>query len=324
MSQDRIGFIGVGIMGGAMVRHLAAASFEVTAFDRSGPAVDRIIAEYPQVRKAASVGELARQSDVVITMLPSGREVMSVALDADGLRDNLKPGAMLLDTSSAAPWHTKQTAAALAEKGIAMVDAPVSGAEVGAKTAELVFMVGGTDEDVARARPLLELMGKAIFHLGPLGSGDVMKAMNNLITAVTLTTTNEALLVGTRAGLDPAIMNDVLDISTGGSWVSRTHYRSRVFNRAFDDTFTFDLMLKDMNIAGRIADELEMPMQVSNQARTLWTRLQGDLPQHSPISRLSYAMEQQAGVELISKSQPPAEAPAASGALPSDGADARS
>ena len=300
MSKERIGFIGLGVMGGAMARHLAAAGYEMTVLDLNPAAVDRLRGEHPHVRAVGTPTEVAAASDIVITMLPSGKEVVSTALGEHGLIHGFRPGSLLLDTSSSAPWHTKEASATLAENGIAMVDAPVSGAEVGARTAELVFMVGGAAEDVARVKPLLDVMGKASFHLGPIGSGDVMKAMNNLLTAVALTATTEILLVGTRCGLDPAVMNDVLDISTGESWITRTHYRARVFNRAFDDSFTFDLMLKDMNIAGDIAEGADVPMPVSNEARRLWSDLQRDLPKNSAISRLSYALEQRTGVTLVS------------------------
>lgn len=297
---DRIGFIGLGVMGGHMARHLATAGLTMTVFDLNAGAIDALQAEHPAVESAASPAEVAAVSDVVITMLPSGKEVAAVALGPGGLAEGFRPGCLLLDTSSSAPWHTREVHAALAERGVGMIDAPVSGAEVGARTGTLVFMVGGAKPDVARVASLLEIMGKAHFHLGPIGSGDVMKAMNNLLTAVALTATTEIMLVGKKCGLDPAVMNDVLDISTGESWITRTHYRSRVFNRAFDDTFTFDLMRKDMHIAADIAAEAQMPTPVSSEALRLWDDLQPELPKGSAISRLSYVLEQRTGVTLVS------------------------
>ena len=300
MADDRIGFIGLGVMGGWMARHLAGAGLPLTVFDLNPAAIDALQAEHPGVQRAALPAEVAAASDVVLTMLPSGKEVTAVTLGQGGLIEGFRPGALLLDTSSSAPWHVREIHAALAEKGVGMVDAPVSGAEVGARTGNLVFMVGGSKPDVARVEKLFEIMGKAHFHLGPIGSGDVMKAMNNLLTAVALTATTEVLLVGKKCGLDPAIMNDVLDISTGESWITRTHYRARVFNRAFDDTFTFDLMRKDMHIAADIAAGADMPMPVSLEALQLWDELQPGLPKGSAISRLSYALEQRTGVTLVS------------------------
>jgi 3-hydroxyisobutyrate dehydrogenase-like beta-hydroxyacid dehydrogenase len=297
---ERVGFVGLGVMGGNMARHLAAAGLRMTVYDLNPDAALALQAEHPAVTVAATPAEVAARSDVVVTMLPTGKEVAAVALGPNGLAEGLRPGCLLLDTSSSAPWHTRETHAALAARGVAMVDAPVSGAEVGARTASLVFMVGGAKADVARVAPLLEIMGKAHFHLGPIGSGDVMKAMNNLLTAVALTATTEVLMVGKKCGLDPAVMNDVLDISTGESWITRTHYRARVFNRAFDDTFTFDLMRKDMHIAADIAEGAEMPIPVAREALRLWDDLQPDLPKNSAISRLSWALEQRTGVTLVS------------------------
>ena len=303
MADDRIGFIGLGVMGGWMARHLAAAGLELTVFDLSPAAIDALQAEHPAVKRGATPAEVAAASDIVITMLPTSRVVAEVTLGPGGLIEGLRPGMMLLDTTSSAPPDAKTLHAILAEKGVAMVDAPVSGAELGARTATLVFMVGGAKEDVARAEKLFEIMGKAHFHLGPVGSGDVMKSMNNLLTAVHLTATTEVLMLGAKYGLDPTVMNDVLDISTGESWVTRTHYRARVFNRAFDDTFTFDLMLKDMNIARDLAASLDLPMPISKEAEDLWNELQKELPLGSAISRFSYLMEQRTGVMLV----PPAE-----------------
>jgi 3-hydroxyisobutyrate dehydrogenase len=138
---------------------------------------------------------------------------------------------LLLDTSSSEPWYTKEIAAGLSAAGVAMVDGPVSGAEVGALSAELVFMVGGDSASVNRVLPLLKILGKRVFHLGPLGSGHVMKSINNLITALTFIGTAEGLVVGKKSGLDPAVMNEILCESTGMSWITRSHIAQRILTR---------------------------------------------------------------------------------------------
>ena len=186
MATERLGFIGLGVMGTPMAGHLAKAGYRVTAFDCDPARVASLAASSATVAAALSPKDVAAASDIVITMLPSGKEVNDVALGGYGIVHGLKPGGLLLDTSSSDPRDTRATAAKLAERGIAMVDAPVSGAEAGAKSAQLVFMVGGEARDVARVRPLLDILGKTHFHLGPTGSGHVMKAINNLVTAVTL------------------------------------------------------------------------------------------------------------------------------------------
>ena len=190
----------------------------------------------------------------------------------------LRRGSLLLDTSSSEPWLTEATGRLLAAAGVAMVDAPVSGAQWGAKAAELVFMCGGADGDLERVRPLLDVMGKAVFHLGPLGAGHAMKCLNNLVTSMNLLAVTEGLAIGKRYGLDPSAMVDVLDRSTGMSWVSQTHMRQRVISRSFDDPFKLALMLKDIGIA----------MQLATQRRTCrrrsrrWTRSSGAPPPSTP------------------------------------------
>ncbi len=296
--MERLGFIGLGVMGGPMAGHLAAAGYPMTVYDIDQAAMERLLAAHPQARAAPSPRAVAEAADIVITMLPSGREVRETALGQGGLLEGLRAGSLLLDTSSAEPWLTREVAERLGGIGVAVVDAPVSGAEAGAKAAELVFMVGGATEDIERVRPLLEVMGKAIFHLGPVGSGHVMKSINNLITAVTLTATTEGLLAGTLSGLDPEVMNQVLDVSTGQSWVSLTHFRQRIFNRRFDDPFKLDLMKKDMDIAMRVAADADLEMPVAAFTREAWAEVQAAAPRAASVSWLVRALEDRAGVEL--------------------------
>ena len=205
--RPRLGFVGLGIMGSPMAGHLAAAGFALCAFDIDRAAAERLEAHHPGVTVADSAAAVGAAADIVLTMLPDGHEVQRAVLGPDGLAETMGRGALLLDTSSAQPWLTLETAAALAEQGVAMVDAPVSGAQWGAERAELVFMVGGNEHDLARVRPILDVLGRAVFHLGPLGCGHVMKSINNTITAMTLLATSEGLVLGKRAGLDPAAMN---------------------------------------------------------------------------------------------------------------------
>ncbi|MGH6991339.1 MAG: NAD(P)-dependent oxidoreductase, partial [Stellaceae bacterium] len=150
MATERLGFIGLGVMGLPMAGHLAKAGYRLTVHDRDSARAARLKADHPGIAVAPTPDAVAAAADIVITMLPSGREVGEIALGTGGLIEGFGPGALLLDTSSAEPWLTRETAARLHEAGIAMVDAPVSGAEAGAKAAELVFMVGGATADVAR------------------------------------------------------------------------------------------------------------------------------------------------------------------------------
>lgn len=292
-----IGFIGLGVMGAPMATHLAKAGHRLTLLDVNTAAA-RDLAASIGGQAVDTPAAVAAASDVIITMLPNGQVVQQVALGADGLLHGLRPGALLLDTSSAEPWLTEQTAARLAERGASMVDAPVSGAAWGAQAAELVFMVGGSDADVARVRPLLDLMGKAVHHLGGLGSGHAMKCINNCITALTFTATAEGLVAGKRYGLDPKVMVDVLNQSTGGSWITQTHFHQRVFNRSFDDPFKLELMLKDIGIAVQLAQQTHSPMPMAGLGQQLWRMADHAAGPGASVSELVRWVEQLSGTEL--------------------------
>ena len=295
-----IGFIGLGVMGVPMARHLGAAGHCVQGFDIAAAALDRLRHALPSVRACASAAEAARGADVVFTMLPNGRVVRDVVLDEGGVAAAMRRGALLVDTSSSEPWLTRETAVALHARGLAMVDAPVSGAQWGAEAGELVFMVGGEAADVQRVRPLLLAMGKQVFHLGPLGSGHTMKCLNNLVTAMTLTATAEALAAGTRCGLDPAVMTDVLDASTGGSWITRTHIRQRVLSRRFDDPFKLELMLKDIDIALQVARDAGVRLPLCEAGQPLWQDADQARGAGVSVSELVRWVEERAGVEIRS------------------------
>jgi 3-hydroxyisobutyrate dehydrogenase len=303
MEKQKVGFVGLGVMGFPMAQHLATAGYPLTAYDINQDTLARLKGKLPGITIVASPKAVAESSQIVVTMLPHGREVEAVVFGADGLSQGFKPGDLLVDTSSSEPWHTRETSGRLVEMGVAMVDAPVSGAEIGALNAELVFMVGGDAASVDRVRPLLAVLGKTVFHLGPIGSGHAMKSINNLITAVTFLATAEGLVIGKSYGLDPAVMTDVLNVSTGMSWITRMHIAQRIISRTFDDPFKFDLMMKDINIALKIASDggLQMPLSQANQA--LWQQTRGEIAESSSVSELVRALETRLGIE-ISASQP--------------------
>jgi 3-hydroxyisobutyrate dehydrogenase len=298
-----LGIVGLGVMGLPMARHLAAAGYDLAAFDLDPDRARQLAAEFPNVRVCADPADAGRGAEIVVTMLPNGDVVNRVIAGEGGLGATLNHGALVLDTSSSEPWLTRETAAVLAGRGVAMVDAPVSGAEAGAQAGELVFMVGGAEGHVDRIVPLLQVMGSRHFHLGPLGAGHVMKSLNNLVTAVTFMATGEALLVGKRAGLDPNAMIDVLNLSTGGSWVARTHFQQRIFNRAFDDPFKLGLMVKDVGIALRIGEDAEVGMPVSRHSAAIWTEIEAVEGGDSSVSRLIAGMENRAGIALTPGSE---------------------
>jgi len=295
-----VGFVGLGIMGEPMAGHLATAGYRVAVYDVNGACSERVAEKHPGVQIMGSPQAVAEVSEIVVCMLPSGRYVREVALGDSGLIHGFRSGSILLDTSSCEPWMTVDTARALAEKGIRMVDAPVSGAQIGAMNAQLVFMVGGDDDSIARVSPLLDVMGKQKFHLGPVGAGHAMKCINNLITSVTLLATSEGLTIGKKFGLDPDVMTDVINVSTAESWVSRTHIKQRITSRRFDDPFKLGLMVKDIHIAMRLAADLNLPARLSSLNKELWTaarELEGD---DASVSHLVRWLERTTGVDITS------------------------
>ena len=287
-------------MGLPMASHLPPAGYALSAYDIDPRAREKLQARAPSAVFLDSPRAVAAASDIVITMLPNGREVQSVVFGPGGLAEGLISGSLVLDTSSSEPWHTRETSERLSRMGVAMVDAPVSGAQIGAEKAELVFMVGGDVAAMERVRPILQVLGKSIFHLGAVGCGHAMKSINNLITAVTFLATTEGLAIGRSYGLDPAVMVDVLNVSTGMSWISRTHIGQRILSRRFDDPFKLDLMVKDIEIALKIANDqhLEIPLSLAN--REIWLRTQREIPGGSSVSELVRALEKHWGVEISS------------------------
>jgi 3-hydroxyisobutyrate dehydrogenase len=270
MNKSRIGFIGIGVMGAPMAGHLAKAGYPLSIYDIDRTKADLLASEHKGIAIAETPRGLAAKSDVVITMLPSGSYVRDVVLGDSGVVHGLRSGGLLLDTSSSEPWLTMETARVLAEKGIDMVDAPVSGAQMGAQSAQLVFMVGGETDAVKRVMPILNVMGTKVFHLGPIGAGHSMKCINNLITAITFMATAEGLTIGKQYGLNPNAMIDVLNVSTGMSWISQTQFKQRITNRKFDDPFKLALMVKDIGIALELAKNKNLPAALSARGQELW------------------------------------------------------
>jgi 3-hydroxyisobutyrate dehydrogenase len=294
----RIGFIGLGVMGAPMSGHLASAGHSLTVLDIDRAKAERVAAANKGVRIASTPREVAQSSDIVVTMLPSGEYVREVALGDAGLVAGFKGGELVIDTSSCEPWLTVETASGLAAKGVEMVDSATSGAEMGAKAATLVFMLGGKPQAVARAKPVLEIMGKHFFHLGPIGAGHAMKSINNTITAMTLAATAEGLVLGKRLGLDPNVMTDVLNVSTGMSWITQTHIKQRITNRAFDDPFKLELMVKDVRIALELANRERARVPLWWSGGQIWQKANDEAAPGASVSELVRHIEREGGAEI--------------------------
>jgi 3-hydroxyisobutyrate dehydrogenase len=294
----RIGFIGLGVMGSAMVGHLARGGHALTLYDLKPATSRRVARRHKGARAAKSPRAVAEASEVVFTMLPDGPSVRDCIFGNEGLAEGFKEGAILVDTSSAEPWITCESALNLSAQGVTMLDAPVSGAVEGARSASLVFMCGGDKSALARVRPLLGLMGRQIFHLGSVGSGHAMKTVNNLATALTCLGTTEAMLIGKAYGLKPSTMLDVLNVSTGMSFLTLKRFGPHVVERRFADAFKLELMLKDVGIANKLADEHKLGVPVSALSEQLWRAANTALGPGRSLIDIVRWYEQATGVEL--------------------------
>lgn len=247
-----IAFIGLGIMGGPMAGHLVAAGHDVVGHNLTRPAVDRLVGRGG--RAAASTADAVREADVVITMVPDGPDVEDVALGEDGIYANAKPGTLHVDCSTIRPDVARRVAEAGAERGIRVVDAPVSGGEAAAIDATLSIMVGGEPGDVAAARPYLETVGRTVVHVGPAGAGQTVKAANQLIVAGNLQLVAEALVFLEAHGVDTEAATRVLAGGLAGSTVlDRKAAGMRA--REFAPGFRIDLHHKDLGIVTAAARE---------------------------------------------------------------------
>jgi 3-hydroxyisobutyrate dehydrogenase len=265
MATTRIGFVGIGNMGAPMAKRVLEHGFPLAVFD-ADPAKGERFAADAGGRRAASLADLARDADIVITMLPNGDIVREVVFDPSGLAANLRAGGVLVDMSSADATGTRRTGAELAARGIAMVDAPVSGGVWGAAAGTLSIMIGADDEEVvARVEPVLRAMGDKLFRLGPLGTGHVAKALNNLLAGISVLGCAEALLMSQRFGVDPARIFEVVNQSTGRSW------NSELMAKRLDDPtkplgFAMSLMAKDIKLAADLARDLNLEAPISGAA----------------------------------------------------------
>ncbi|MEO8204387.1 MAG: NAD(P)-dependent oxidoreductase [Betaproteobacteria bacterium] len=268
-----IAFAGLGMMGRPMAGHLARAGFSLRVADASHAMLDAFCTEHPTAVRCANVAEAARGADILVTMLPNGAIVREVALAA-----GLQSGQMLLDMSSSAPMGTRALGEELAKRGIEMVDAPVSGGVSKAKDATLAIMAGGRPEPVERARPVLEKLGAKIILTGPLGSGHAMKALNNYVSAAGLAAAAEALLVARAFGLDPAVMTDVLNASSGRNNSTESKLKQHILSGKFASGFAIDLMAKDLATAGDLARALNVPVPLAEETIALWKDAATSLP----------------------------------------------
>ncbi|MBA3720034.1 MAG: 2-hydroxy-3-oxopropionate reductase [Nocardioidaceae bacterium] len=287
-----IAFIGLGIMGEPMASHLVDAGHDVIGYNRSRAAVDRLVEHGG--RGADSIAEAVAEADVVITMVPDSPDVEDVTYGDDGIHHNAKPGMLHIDCSTIRPDVARQLAAAGAEHDVRVVDAPVSGGQPGAVEAKLSIMVGGADDDVEAARPLLDAMGSTVVHVGPAGAGQTVKAANQLMVAGHLELLAESIVFLEAHGVDTAAAVEVLGGGLAGSTVLERK-ATGMLGRSFEPGFRVDLHHKDLGIVMAAAREagvaIPLGAHVADLVSSLRAQGHGDLD-HSALLLL---VEQLAG-----------------------------
>ena len=293
----RVAFLGLGAIGEPMAGHLAAEPLELTVWNRS-PDKSRAFAAKHSAQTAATPAESVRHAEVVITCLPSSREVMEVVSGESGIANAIAKGAIMIDCTSGDPATSKEIAALLAEKGVEFIDAPVSGGVKGAVAGTLTVMCGGSEASIDRARPILERFGKKIVRCGEIGAGDAVKAMNQALLAVHIWSAGEALAVLARLGVDTHVALDVINGSSGRSNSSENLFTERVIGRAFPRTFKLALLDKDVGIAADIARDNGMDAPFVELAARLFSEAHEILGEEADHVEAVKVIEERAGVRI--------------------------
>jgi len=271
-ARPRVGFVGLGNMGAHMARNLAAAGYPLQVFDLVASAM----ASVKGATACGSAAEAAADVEVFISMLPAGKHVAGLYLGDDGVLAACAPGTLIIDCSTIDPDTARQVAAAAAERDLDMLDAPVSGGTAGAEAGTLSFIVGGPAPAMERGRPLFEVMGANLFHAGDSGAGQIAKICNNMLLAIHMSGTAEALARGVANGLDPAVLSEVMKQSSGGNWSLNVYnpfpgvMAGVPASRGYEGGFLVDLMAKDLGLALATAESSGSAVPMGSLARNLY------------------------------------------------------
>lgn len=293
--SEKLGFIGLGIMGLSMARNLLRAGFPVRVWNRTAAKMAPLAAE--GATTAASPADLAAQCDVIFICVSDTPDVQAVVLGEQGVIHGLRPGALVVDMSTISPAATREMAAALRAKGAAMLDAPVSGGSEGAAKGTLTIMAGGQAKDFTRALPYLRAMGKTITHVGENGAGQMAKLVNQILVVVTMLGVGEALLFAKAGGLDLEKTLAAVSGGAAGSWML-SHRGPQVLQRDWRPGFTIDLQQKDVRLVLDEADRLGVPLLATSLVFNLYRVLQNDGLGGEGNHALVKALEKLAGIEI--------------------------
>ncbi len=293
--SESVGFVGLGIMGQAMVRNLLKAGFDVCIWNRTASRMEPLIEA--GAKGASGPSDLASKCDIIVTCVSDTPDVREVVLGENGVIHGAKPDALLIDMSTISPQATREMAAKLEEKGVHMLDAPVSGGSEGAVEGTLTIMIGGDVEQVERAMPYFKAMGKTITHVGGHGAGQMVKLVNQILVVVNMLAVGEALLFGQAGGLDLHKTLEAVSPGAAGSWML-SNRGPQVLERDWRPGFTIDLQQKDLRLALEAADQMGVPLMGTNMVFNLYRTLQraglGAEGNHALVK----ALERLSGIEI--------------------------
>ncbi len=296
--SERVGFIGLGIMGQGMARNLLKAGFSVSVWNRTASKADALVAEGAQV--GSSPADVAAQCDIIVTCVSDTPDVEAVILGENGVIHGAKAGSLVIDCSTISPQATKDIAAQLAAKGVHMLDAPVSGGSEGAAKGTLTIMVGGAAEDVERAMPVFKAMGKTITHIGETGSGQIVKLVNQVLVVGNCLAMCEALLLAQAGGVDLQKTIDAISQGAAGSWMF-TNRAPQIIRRDWRPGFMISLQQKDLRLVLDAADELGVPLPGTSLIFNLYRTLEAQGLSSEGNHGLIKALEHLAGFEVGAK-----------------------
>ena len=302
-----VGFIGVGNMGNPMASNVLKAGFPMIVYDRNPQAMENLLQAGAQ--RAASAREVVEGSEIVFTSLPASPDVEAVYLEPGGLVDSAKPGTILIDLSSVLPSTPRKIEPRAQARAVHFLEAPVSGGVSGARAATLAIMVGGDPETLTRAQPVLRAIGPNIFHVGPVGAGNTVKAINNMLASVNALAMMEGVALGVKAGLDPMTIYEVVKASSGGS-KALERIPNSLIPRQFEPGFKVQLMNKDLETFNTIAKELHVPVSFANVAQQYQQMAIAAGLAEQDTSVVMTIIERLAAVEVSRPEQPVSPPPA--------------
>lgn len=292
----KIAFIGLGAMGRPMAKRLLGAGYSLTAFDVSAEALNDAAACGAKV--AANPAEAVSGAEIVCTSLPNAAILQDVLLGESGVIHGIRPGTLVIDLSSVEPHTSQALAARFAEKETALIDAPVSGGVSGAEAGTLTIMAGGGAEDVARADVVFKHLAKKVVHVGPVGSGQAMKLVNNLLLGINMAAVAEALTLGCKLNLKPETMLEVIGQSSGRSYALEAKAAPFIFKRNFAPGFAVELQYKDLELAVSTAKKLTVPLLLGNLSQQLYEIAKGNGQGREDISSIIKFYEAAAHTEV--------------------------